>query len=338
MTNYFFLVRSSLVWTVLLLGLGFSDIPQAMSYDIERPEIRDFINSMHARHGFDTAWLESLLTNTEYKKKIIETMQRPAEKTLNWSEYRHIFMTEERIDAGVAFWKDHETELTRISEDSGVSGKIIVGIIGVESYFGRITGNYRVMDALSTLAFDYPPRAEFFRSELEHFLLLSREENANPLDATGSYAGAMGIAQFMPSSYRAYAVDANADGKRDIWGNWSDVIGSIANYLSDHGWQAGQPVAACVTETSPGIEYYGRQLKMNETISGLRDKGLRFESHLPGSTKVMLVRLSVPDRDRFWVGFNNFYVITRYNHSMMYAMAVYQLGIGIEERLTNDET
>ncbi len=326
------------MWAMLLLNLGFTNIPQAMSYDTDRPDVREFINIMHERHDFDVAWLETVLANTEYKKKIVETMQKPAEKTLNWPEYRGIFLTKERIDAGVEFWKDNQAELTRISADSGVSCNVIVGIIGVETYFGRITGTYRVMDALSTLAFDYPPRAAFFRSELEHFLLLSREEDADPLIATGSYAGAMGMPQFMPSSYRAYAVDANADGKRDIWGNWSDVIGSVANYLNDHGWLAEQPEAARVTETSPGIKYDGRKLKLNESVSKLRDKGLRFESEQPGGTQAMLVRLPVPDTDTFWVGYKNFYVITRYNRSMMYAMAVYQLGNEIEERLANDAT
>ncbi len=326
------------MWAVLLLNLGFASIPRAMSYDIDRPEVREFIINMHESHNFDIAWLETVLADTEYKQKIIDLMRKPAEKTLNWPEYRGIFFTEERIDAGVIFWKENAEDLARISSDSGVPGNVIVGIIGVETYFGRITGSYRVMDALSTLAFDYPPRATFFRSELEHFLLLSREEDTDPLVATGSYAGAMGMPQFMPSSYRAYAVDANADGKRDIWSNWSDVIGSVANYLDDHGWQAGQPVVTQVTQISPGIEYDGRKLSLNESVSKLRDKGLRFESGQPGGTQAMLVRLPVPDADSFWVGYKNFYVITRYNRSMMYAMAVYQLGNEIEERLTDDAT
>lgn len=320
----------------MFTGLFACLTPQAMAYDTEREDVREFIDNMHTLHGFDIAWLENAFSEAQHKEKIIETMKKPAEFTLTWPEYRGIFLTEERIHAGVTFWTEHQSELSLISEQSGVPEATIIGIIGVETYFGRITGDYRVMDSLCTLAFDYPKRADFFRSELEHYLLLSREEETDPLNATGSYAGAMGMPQFMPSSYRAYAVDADDDGKRDIWNNWSDVIGSIANYLTEHGWQAGQPVAVPVREVSPGIEYDGRQLKLNESVSKLRDKGLKFDADMPGNSQAMLIRLPVPNQDELWIGFNNFYVVTRYNRSMMYAMAVNQLGNDIENRLADE--
>ena len=159
-----------------------------------------------------------------------------------WYEYRDHFLTQERIDAGVAFWAEHRDEVATVAKDSGVAPHVIVGILGVETYFGRITGKYRVLDALSTLAFDYPPRANYFRTELEQFLLLARDEGFDTKTVLGSYAGAMGNGQFMPRSYREWAVDGDGDGKRDLWGSWPDVLASVANYLSDHGWRAGEPV------------------------------------------------------------------------------------------------
>ena len=169
-------------------------------------------------------------------------MSRPAERVVPWFEYRNIFMTEERIAAGVRFWTEHAATLEQVAERYGVAPEMIVAIVGIETYFGTRMGKYRVLDALATLAFAYPPRAAFFASELESFLLLTREEQVDPTAALGSYAGAMGAGQFIPSSYRAYAVDADADGKRDLWTDWDDVFGSVANYFAKHGWRTGEPV------------------------------------------------------------------------------------------------
>ena len=311
----------------------------ASAIDTDRPNVKSFIDKMVEEHSYDRAKLESVLAEAESKESILEAIARPAERTLEWHEYRDIFLKSERIEAGAAFWKENESELQRISDSTGVSIEILVGIIGVETYFGRITGNYRVLDALSTLAFDYPPRSKFFTSELEHFLLLVREEGMEAADATGSYAGAMGRPQFMPSSYRAYAVDSTEDGKRDIWTNWSDVIGSVANYFVRHGWVADKPVVASATL---GAQWSGEtpknQLKADETVTSLSHQGVLFSTELPGDEKSQLITLVGDDGDEYWVGFHNFFVITRYNRSVMYALAVHQLGQAIALEVKRSES
>jgi len=282
---------------------------------------------MVEKHSYDRSKLESVLKEAESKESILEAIARPAERTLEWHEYRDIFMTRERIAAGTEFWKEHRDELERISTETGVSIEILVGIIGVETYYGRITGNYRVLDALSTLAFDYPPRSKFFLGELEDFLLLIREEGMDAADATGSYAGAMGRPQFMPSSYRAYAVDSTDDGKRDIWENWSDVIGSVANYFVRHGWRRDEDV---VTAATLGAQWSGKTpenaLKAFETVTSLSHQGVMFATSLAGDQESQLLTFLGDDGEEYWVGFHNFFVITRYNRSVMYALAVHQLG------------
>jgi membrane-bound lytic murein transglycosylase B len=311
----------------------------ALSVDIERAEVKNFIDSMVEKHSYDRAKLESVLVQAESKESILEAIARPAERTLQWHEYRDIFITKERIAAGTAFWKEHDSELRRISDETGVSIEILVGIIGVETYYGRITGNYRVLDALSTLAFDYPPRAKFFLSELEQFMLLVREEGMQATDATGSYAGAMGRPQFMPSSYRAYAVDSTDDGKRDIWENWSDVIGSVANYFVRHGWQKSAQV---VSTASLGAQWNGETpentLKPSETVTSLSHQGVMFSTDLAGDQESQLLTLVGDDGEEHWVGFHNFFVITRYNRSVMYALAVHQLGQEIAAEVQRAES
>ena len=273
---------------------------------------------MVEEHSYDRSKLEQVLNEAESKESILEAISRPAERTLEWHEYRDIFLTRERINAGAEFWRSHEAVLQSISEDTGVSIEILVGIIGVETYFGRITGSYRVLDALTTLAFDYPPRSKFFTSELEQFLLLVREEDMDATDATGSYAGAMGRPQFMPSSFRAYAVDSTNDGKRDIWENWADVIGSVANYFIRHGWRADEPV---VSPATLGTQWQGtppeNRLKPEETVTSLSHQGVMFSTDLPGDSKSQLITLTGDEGEEYWVGFHNFFVITRYNRSVM---------------------
>ena len=219
----------------------------ALAFNTDRTNVREFIDRMVEEHSYDRDSVTRIIAAAKFKESILEAISRPAEKTLQWHEYRDIFLTGERIRAGADFWREHCETLERISNETGVSVEILVGIIGVETYYGRITGNYRVLDALATLAFDYPPRSRFFTKELEQFLLLIREEGMDAADATGSYAGAMGRPQFMPSSYRAYAVDSTEDGKRDIWTNWTDVIGSVANYFVRHGWAENREVVAAAT-------------------------------------------------------------------------------------------
>ncbi|MDH4109204.1 MAG: lytic murein transglycosylase B [Gammaproteobacteria bacterium] len=318
----------------LLLSLHAAN---AAPIDVERPEVRRFIDNMVERHEFEVDSLRSVLAGAESQQSILDAIARPAEKTLAWHEYRAIFLTDERVAAGAAFWREHAGELGRISEGTGVDIEILVGIIGVETYFGRITGRYRVLDALVTLAFDYPPRSKFFTRELEEFLLLVREEGIEAGGPTGSYAGAMGAPQFMPSSFRAYAVDSSDDGRRDIWTNWSDVIGSVANYFVEHGWQAGNEVVAQATlsETWQGPRPENG-LAPKETVGSLSQKGVLFSTSMPVDHKSELMVLEGTEGDEYWVGFHNFYVITRYNRSVMYALAVHQLGQEIALEVGSD--
>lgn len=301
--------------------------PAAFAIDTDREDVKKFIDSMVEEHTYDRDKLESVLGAAESKESILTAISNPAERTLEWEGYRNIFLKNERIQLGARFWREHESELTRISEKTGVSIEILVGIIGVETYYGKITGSYRVLDALATLGFDYPPRSKFFLGELEQFLLLVREEGMEATNATGSYAGAMGRAQFMPSSYRAYAVDSTDDGKRDIWNNWSDVIGSIANYFVRHKWNRDGPVvAAAILGDQWSGDVPENTLNPKETIASLSQQGVLFSTALGNDQKSQLVTLKGADGTEYWVGFHNFFVITRYNHSVMYALAVHQLG------------
>ncbi len=311
----------------------------ALAIDIGRSEVKNFINTMVSKHDYDRKVLKRMLREAQTQESILEAISKPAEKTKSWDEYRAIFLTAERINAGADFWREHEPELRRISDETGVPCEILVGIIGVETYFGRKTGGYRVLDALTTLAFDYPPRSKFFKHELEEFLLLVREESIEASGATGSYAGAMGAPQFMPSSFRAYAVDSSSDGKRDIWTNWSDVIGSIANYFVAHGWQQSHEVVARATlSTGWQGKTPDNSLKPAETVSSLSRQGVMFATDLPNDHKSQLLLLHGADGDEYWVGFQNFFVITRYNRSVMYALAVHQLGQEIAIEVNHRET
>lgn len=299
----------------------------AAALDVERADVQAFIDGMVDEFDYDREQLVAAIGEAETKQSIIDAISRPAEKSLTWAEYRAIFLTDKRIDAGADFWREHEADIQRISTETGVSPEILVGIIGVETYFGRITGSYRVIDALSTLAFDYPPRSRFFTRELQQFLLLVREEGIDATQPTGSYAGAMGRPQFMPSSYRAYAVDSSDDGQRDIWSNWQDVIGSVANYFVRHGWQAGSEVVARATL---GDKWSGtapaNTIKPVESVASLSQQGVVFATGMPADHTSQLVTLEGEDGNETWVGFHNFFVITKYNRSVMYALAVHQLG------------
>jgi membrane-bound lytic murein transglycosylase B len=323
---------------VLLLFISFAASP-AQAIDVGDPEVRNFIDSMVSEHAYDRGTLENVLQQATTQESILEAIARPAERTKEWHEYRDIFLTDARVKAGADFWREHSEALERISTDTGVDVEILVGIIGVETYFGRRTGSYRVLDALATLAFAYPPRSKFFRNELEQFLLLVREEEMEAIDATGSYAGAMGRPQFMPSSFRAYAVDSSADGKRDIWTNWADVIGSVANYFVRHGWRSNNQV---VVQASLSNQWRGdppeNTLKPQETVTSLSHQGVLFVTKLAGDQQSQLLTLIGDDGEEYWVGFHNFFVITRYNRSVMYALAVHQLGQEIAIEVDRGET
>ncbi len=326
--------RTTLVAISLLLGNT-----TANAFDVDRPSVAKFIDRMVVEHSYDRDRLCEILGDAQSKQSILDAISRPAEKTLQWHEYRAIFLTKERVVAGADFWRENAAALRRISDETGVTIEMLVGIIGVETYFGRITGSYRVIDALSTLAFNYPKRSKFFTRELEHFLLLVREERMDPRDATGSYAGAMGRPQFMPSSFRAYAVDSTNDGKRDIWGNWEDVIGSVANYFVRHGWKSSNGV---VSRATLGPNWAGplpkNTTKPKATIGALSEKGVLFSTELPAEQKSHLLTLEGTEGTEHWVGFHNFFVITRYNTSVMYALAAHQLGQEIAIEVAREQT
>ncbi len=314
-----------------------SSVSSAYAVDLDLPDVDAFITTMVRQHDYDRETLRDILGEAEKKDSIIDQISKPAEKTLTWAEYRPIFITKERINAGARFWEENRDALEDIETRSGVPIEILVGIIGVETYYGRITGGHRVLDALTTLAFYYPPRSKFFRGELEHFLLLVREEKMEATDAFGSYAGAMGRPQFMPSSYRAYAVDSTGDGKRDIWNNWKDVAGSIANYFNAHGWRTDEEVTSLATIGSRWSGPFPENaLKPEKTVESLSQMGVMFSTELPGDSASQLLTLQADGGDEHWVGFHNFFVITRYNHSVMYALAVHQLGQEIALKVRGD--
>jgi membrane-bound lytic murein transglycosylase B len=302
--------------------------PACAALDASRPDVQTFIKETAAEFALDEREIRDLIAQAETKQAILDAISRPAERVVPWFEYRERFLTERRIQQGADFWLANASQLNAL-DDPGLAATI-AGILGVETSYGRITGRYRVIDALATLAFDYPPRAAFFRGELQQFLLLVREENVDPKRALGSYAGAMGIPQFIPTSYRKFAIDGNGDGKRDLWSSWDDVISSVANYLRVHGWREGEPVVATATLADSDLSRFDTaKLELNETVKSLRDKGVSFTTDQPDDAPAMFVVLQGKNGPEYRVGFNNFYVITRYNRSTMYALAVHELGNAI---------
>ena len=303
--------------------------PQSYGQERER-----FADEMALKHGFDGAELRVLLDQARYRQGIIDAMERPYEGK-PWHRYRQLFLTPERIAMGLGFWRENAELLARAQAAYGVAPEVIVAILGVETSFGARIGEHRAIDALTTLAFSYPKRAEFFRGELESLLLLGRDERVDPLKAVGSYAGALGKPQFIPSSYRAYAVDFDGDGRRDLWGSNADVVGSVANYFQRHGWRRDEPVAfpARLAGALPeGVEVAEKKpLAPNTTAGQLRVAGVDWSGTVASDTPATLIRLD-GQGEEYWVALANFYVITRYNNSNLYAMAVYQLSREIRER------
>lgn len=302
-----------------------SNMAEPVDYE-RKVLIEDFVTEMVRDHDFSPSSLQAVLSKAEKKQSILDAISRPAERTLEWKDYRKIFITEKRIRGGVNFMRQHRAVLERAEMVYGVPKEIITAIIGVETYYGRITGNYRVVDALSTLAFDYPPRAEFFRGQLKEYFILAREEGIDPLSIKGSYAGAMGYGQFIPSSYRHYAVDFDGDKKRDIWANPKDAIGSVANYFKQHGWLSGEPVVTPANVKGEDYkEYTNVSLKPKLTVDELAAKGFSAKDRRRYVGPATAMELQGEKGVEYWLGLKNFYVITRYNHSKLYAMAVYQL-------------
>lgn len=325
-------MRNTVTWFSLLASLLVATPGCAGDFQ-DNADVQVFINEMVERHQFNRQQLVTLFDQARRRDDILEAIARPAEKTKPWYEYRKIFLTPERISGGVEFWKDNAAILERAGKHFEVDPAIIVAIIGVETRYGKHTGSYRVIDALSTLAFDYPPRSKFFRSELEQFLILTREEDVDVIEVKGSYAGAMGYGQFIPSSYRNYAVDFSGDGKRNLWNDLDDIIGSVANYFHRHGWKLQQPVSARVTGGKPLDKFeLSENLKPGKTTAGdYAGKGVTTTPALPAGLPVALLELEQANGKEYWLTGNNFYVITRYNRSPLYAMAVYQLSEAIRD-------
>lgn len=330
--------RRTVIWLSLIASLFVATSGCAGDFQ-GNPDVQIFIDEMVKHHGFQREHLVMLFDQAKKRDDILEAIARPAEKTKPWYEYRQIFLTPERIDGGVEFWKDNAAILQRAASHFDIDAAIIVAIIGVETRYGRNTGSYRVIDALTTLAFAYPPRSKFFRSELEQFLILTREEDVDVSGVKGSYAGAMGYGQFIPSSYRNYAVDFSGDGKRNLWNDLDDIIGSVANYFHRHGWAPGQPVAARITAGSP-LEHFKLSDDLTPrttTVGDYAAKGVTTNTKLPAKMPVALLELEQADGPEYWLTGNNFYVITRYNRSPLYAMAVYQLSEAIRDAYQKDQ-
>ncbi len=296
----------------------------------EHPGTDEFVKKAVSDYGLQETDVRNLLAGAEYKQSIVDAISRPAEGK-PWYEYKKIFLTDTRVRQGIEFWNEHAELISAVSEKYGVDEEIIVAIIGVETSYGRITGGYRTVDALVTLGFYYPQnlssdRSGFFSSELLQYIQLAKEENLPASEITGSYAGAMGMGQFMPSSYREYAVDFDGDGRRDLWRSTPDVVGSVANYLNRHGWQPGKPVTrrARASENA-AFDMIKRDLKPTLTVAEWADKGFTSSSELLPHLPAAVLKLVEKDRNSYWLTFKNFWVITRYNRSPRYAMAVYDL-------------
>lgn len=329
-------VSKMILINVAALCLLFAQLGQASTFS-EKPEVINFINGMVKDHHFKKQELIALFNQVSINEQILQSMSHPYEAQ-PWSKYRNIFINDAKIAQGVAFWNEHEEDLLRAEEEYGVPPNIIIAILGVETNYGQTQGTFKVLDALSTLAFNYPPRSKFFKSELEQFLLLTREQHIDATDVYGSYAGAIGQAQFMPSSYRYYAVDFTGTGDIDLRNNTADAIGSIANYFKKNGWKAGEPIASSTTvdgKLSSNVPISKKPRKPANSVKTLANRGLKPDAEVADNTLAYVIELDNEHDKEYWLGFHNFYVITRYNPSNNYAMAVYQLAEEIYKSRAN---
>lgn len=295
----------------------------AQTYD-KHPKLDDFVNEMVKEHQYDETFIRQTLAKAERKDSILEAISRPAEKTKPWHEYRDIFLTPKRIKAGKAFLKEHKATFDAVEAKYGIPRELIAAIIGVETFYGRNMGSYRVIDALATLGFDYPQRSLFYR-ELKNYFLMVRDNQLDPLSIKGSYAGAMGLGQFIPSSYISYAVDYDGDGHKDLWNNVDDAIASVAYYFKRYGWQPNEPVSATVTlYNAEADELANKTLSLGGDFSHWKEKGVNPPKNVT-NREAALYRYKTESGDEYWLGFKNFYVITRYNRSRLYVRAVFEL-------------
>lgn len=327
----FFIAASAVLATWFLsqsLLYAQSDIgskPEAVGFDLSRPEIAAFIAREVRRDGLPSDWVTSTLAAAVVRPELTSAMDHPAETELGWWQYRARFVTPERIEAGRRFWLEHSEELDAAASKFGVPAEYLVAILGVETNYGQITGGYREIDTLMTLAFNYPSRAASFRYELDQFLVLTYEMKRDPLTIHGSYGGALGAPQFLPSNYRKFAASRMVGGGVDLWGDWNSVYAAIADFFNQRGWQRNGPVVleAHVAEgSSPPVS---NQLKLNQTLRSLRARGVQVDTSLPKSTRAMLIELALQGGTDYRVAFKNFFVISRYNPRTNYTMAVCDL-------------
>ncbi len=322
-----------MTWTIAALSLVLALAAGSARADAEsfaaRPEVQSFMRELVERHAFNESELHTVFSRARREEAVLTAMQtQPAALARSWADYRANFVNERLLRAGLAFWREHRGQLERARRTYGVPEEIIIAILGVETFYGRNTGRWRVIDALATLAFDYPPRAPYFRGELENYLVFARELGLDVFVLKGSYAGAIGIPQFMPTSYLRYAVDFDGDGVSDLSGNAADAIGSVGNFLKHHGWRRGEPVQRGARVNGDGYAAYadGNPLPRHSleelTQAGIESSG----APLPSGTPAVLLALRSPERPaEYRLGLQNFYVLTRYNRSTFYAMAVSDL-------------
>jgi membrane-bound lytic murein transglycosylase B len=327
---------------LLAAALMVSASAAAASHFADQPEAQAFAREMAEKHQMRESHVLRLLRQAVSQPSVLRAIAPTAEpQQRSWTDYRALFVNSERIDGGLAYWESHARSLARARDEFGVPEEVILAIIGIESLYGRNAGNYRVLDALATLAFDYPPRAEFFRGELEQFLLLAREQHLDPLSVKGSYAGAIGIPQFMPGSIRSYALDYNGDGEVDVAGSAGDAIGSVANFLARHGWTHELPIALPATVANPGSDAVQELIKAGIqpqfTAAELGKRGVTRGGAAPGRDLAYSL-IDLPSRaapTEYRLGTANFYVITRYNRSSFYAAAVADLAAELRARRDN---
>ena len=308
---------------------------ETVSFDPQHnPQTQQLADEL-AEQGVPNAWLEQALAQASYRQEVLDAMAGAAERRLRWFEYRDIFLTEQRIDEGAAFMKAHADALAHAESEYGVPPEVITAIMGVEAYYGRHKGRHKVLDSLATLAFHHPVRGDFFRGELAAFLTIAYQQEVAPESLYGSYAGAMGYPQFIPTSYQAYAVDFDGDAKRDLWNNPVDAIGSVANYFAEHGWQRGGAIyhEAEGPEELPEALSFNQTVRPSTTAAEAAEQGVVTETSLTPDTPVVPLVLEYADgQESYRLGEYNFYVITRYNHSHLYAMAVAELAEAIKQQ------
>jgi membrane-bound lytic murein transglycosylase B len=327
------ILRAIAACAALLLAAAHGSVMAAASSYVKRDDVRQFISTMVQRHGFSKKHLESIFGRVQAQPTVLKSMTLAPESSRAWQSYRTIFVNPTRIEAGVRFWNRHAETLERASAEFGVPEEIILGIIGAETTYGRNMGSYRVIDALTTLAFDSPNRGEFFRSQLESFLLYTRETQTDVFRMKGSYAGAIGIPQFMPGSYRRFAIDYDGDGRKDLADSPADAIGSVANFLREHGWQRGQDIAVPAVVEGPAARLLvDSGFKPLYRAADLPSFGVKPARDLDDDTLCSLIELESPSQpSEYWVGLHNFWVLTRYNRASFYGIAVLGLGRAVKE-------